>query len=451
MQSLRRQNQMSSKNARLNFRLYLVVMAVLVASVSPAVQAQQHPNDQGAADSIALVSYLSFDGSPRIAVDLYFFNDAQRLYDASVGFFWNNPNVQMDSAVLTPLADSVFDFVRVLYRNNIIDSTNLYRQFQFSGAVLSAPGLSPSASPQHMATYYFSAGTWEVGDSLCIDTVQFSAGTEMLFNDNASQLYIPVWQGRQCLAAVDDDGDGVTNLLDNCTDIANPLQEDQDADGVGDSCDFCGDLDNDGYGDGLIPGDTCATDNCPDEYNPDQFDNDSDGLGDACDVCTDSDGDGYGDGVSEADTCATDNCPGEYNPDQIDTDGDGLGDSCDVCTDTDGDGYGDPGFPSDTCGLDNCPSIYNPDQADWDHDGLGDVCDPSCCTGAVMGNIDCDPGDVVDITDIQVMVDHLFLTLEPLCCIEEADLDLTLEVDITDLSILIDNQFLTLTPLPACP
>jgi hypothetical protein len=48
-------------------------------------------------------------------------------------------------------------------------------------------------------------------------------------------------------------------------------------------------------------------------------------------------------------------------------------------------------------------------------------------------------------------VDHLFLSLDPLCCIDEADLDLSGEVDVTDLSILIDNQFLTLTPLDPCP
>lgn len=74
----------------------------------------------------------------------------------------------------------------------------------------------------------------------------------------------------------------------------------------------------------------------------------------------------------------------------------------------------------------------------------------NCCQGST-GNVNCSPDDAVDITDIQVMIDNLFLTLAPLCCEDEADTDLSGIVDITDLQLLIDNQFLTLTPLPDCP
>jgi hypothetical protein len=50
-----------------------------------------------------------------------------------------------------------------------------------------------------------------------------------------------------------------------------------------------------------------------------------------------------------------------------------------------------------------------------------------------------------------VLVDNQFLTLTPLGCEDEGDMDYNGNVDITDLQILIDNQFLTLTPLGACP
>jgi hypothetical protein len=44
--------------------------------------------------------------------------------------------------------------------------------------------------------------------------------------------------------AADDDGDGVSNLVDNCTLAANAGQADADGDGYGNACD--GDYNNDG-------------------------------------------------------------------------------------------------------------------------------------------------------------------------------------------------------------
>jgi hypothetical protein len=73
----------------------------------------------------------------------------------------------------------------------------------------------------------------------------------------------------------------------------------------------------------------------------------------------------------------------------------------------------------------------------------------TCCTGSSVGDVDCSSG--IDITDIQIAVDHLFLSLAELCCFDEGDMDFNGEVDITDLQLLIDNQFITLSPLPACP
>jgi hypothetical protein len=82
----------------------------------------------------------------------------------------------------------------------------------------------------------------------------------------------------------------------------------------------------------------------------------------------------------------------------------------------------------------------------------------SCCRG-FTGNVDCDPDDVVDVSDIQALIDNLFLSLSPLCCEAEANInypgsgypETDDEVDITDLSLLVDNQFLTLSPLSTCP
>lgn len=110
-----------------------------------------------------------------------------------------------------------------------------------------------------------------------------------------------------CSEGVDSDGDGWSDLCDNCPDVPNYDQVDVDRDGIGDACDPCIDSDFDGISDPGYEQPGCPTDdNCPLVYNPDQLDSDGDGIGDACD-----------------------NCPDVPNPHQRDKDGDGVGDMCD--------------------------------------------------------------------------------------------------------------------------
>jgi hypothetical protein len=194
----------------------------------------------------------------------------------------------------------------------------------------------------------------------------------------------------------DRDGDGVGDDCDNCLLVYNPDQKDSDGDLIGDLCDLCrfspaskgkeyeDDMDMPGHidADGDLVGDRC--DNCPGTYNPDQKDTDGDTVGDACDLCPnhkaaypeddncesawneDYDDDGFG--------YACDNCPFVSNPDQKNSDyvcnkpvsnKDGVS-ATNTCTPVD-DGYGDA--------CDNCPLVYNPDQKDTDKDGIGDACD----------------------------------------------------------------------------
>lgn len=77
--------------------------------------------------------------------------------------------------------------------------------------------------------------------------------------------------------AGDLDGDGVTDLVDNCPTTWNADQSNIDADGQGDVCDP--DDDNDGVAD--------TADNCPLVFNSSQTDIDADGLGDTCDPVDD--------------------------------------------------------------------------------------------------------------------------------------------------------------------
>ncbi len=72
------------------------------------------------------------------------------------------------------------------------------------------------------------------------------------------------------------------------------------------------------------------------------------------------------------------------------------------------------------------------------------------CTGTT-GNVDCDPDDLVDMGDLTVLIDHLYISLRPLCSPSEANVDGIYGVDMGDLTLLIDHLFIGLTPLPDCP
>lgn len=73
-----------------------------------------------------------------------------------------------------------------------------------------------------------------------------------------------------------------------------------------------------------------------------------------------------------------------------------------------------------------------------------------CCFGSV-GNVDCDAAEGMDISDLTSLIDHLFINLMPLCCPEEANIDLSGNVDIADLTELITLLFISGSPGPSCP
>ncbi len=75
----------------------------------------------------------------------------------------------------------------------------------------------------------------------------------------------------------------------------------------------------------------------------------------------------------------------------------------------------------------------------------------SCCAGST-GNVDCDPGEGVDISDLAALIDYLYITFTPLCCTTEANVDGSPDgnIDISDLSALIDFLYISFTPPAAC-
>jgi hypothetical protein len=72
-----------------------------------------------------------------------------------------------------------------------------------------------------------------------------------------------------------------------------------------------------------------------------------------------------------------------------------------------------------------------------------------CCVDPT-GNVDADPTNGIDITDLTLLVNHLFVTFEVLPCPEEADTNGDGVVDISDLTRLVNYLFVTFVPTADC-
>lgn len=369
--------------------------------------------------------------------------------------------------------------------NPIIRNTIITYSFQ-GKAIIAFPGASvyPNFTIENTDIYGNGGGDWtekiyhlaHINGNIsedplfCADTTRNFHINEKSFCNanhplNSTGMQIGFY-GVGCYGCDDADSDGICDINDNCPTTYNPLQIDSDFDGIGDDCDACiNDPENDTDGDGYcVDVDNCPTiynpsqsdidfdgigdecDNCQTSYNPDQSDVDLDGVGDSCDTCTDSDGDGFGNPGFPKNTCPDDNCYLLYNPDQIDSDGDGIGDECDGCYDPDGDGYGSPGYVNQLCDIDNCPDNYNPDQADSNLDGIGDAC---CCVG-IRGNVNADPQEKINISDIVAMVDYMFNSDIPYCP-NEIDVNGDGSIDISDFVYFIAYMFQNGTAPLNCP
>ncbi|MBI5267415.1 MAG: hypothetical protein HY851_09315 [candidate division Zixibacteria bacterium] len=74
-----------------------------------------------------------------------------------------------------------------------------------------------------------------------------------------------------------------------------------------------------------------------------------------------------------------------------------------------------------------------------------------CCRG-LSGNIDCDPNDMCDISDVTEFIDRHYMNPRPGCCSREEDVDGSSDgqADISDLTALIDYLFINFTPPAPC-
>ncbi|UCC44789.1 MAG: CRTAC1 family protein, partial [Candidatus Zixiibacteriota bacterium] len=71
------------------------------------------------------------------------------------------------------------------------------------------------------------------------------------------------------------------------------------------------------------------------------------------------------------------------------------------------------------------------------------------CCNRMTGNVDYDPGDIVDIGDLTALIDFLFISYTEPVCMEEANVDGVSPVDIGDVTDLISYLFIPPYPEPA--
>ncbi|MHC5004864.1 MAG: thrombospondin type 3 repeat-containing protein, partial [Planctomycetota bacterium] len=223
--------------------------------------------------------------------------------------------------------------------------------------------------------------------------------------------------------ALDTDGDGYSDDVDNCPDVANPDQTESDGDGLGDACETLADFCEEAmvicpgvYAGATVGATTDGSSSCTQfetgnkdvwfSYTPaadgtvtvdtcDGFAGNTLSIHTGCPgttanqvVCNDY--------CCQGLTCVTFDAVGGqtylirltgFNDNEIVYTLDLSGPACDA-DDVDGDGVSND--------ADNCPDHWNPGQADCDGDGVGDVC--AIATGL---DDDCDGNGVPDTCDVQ--------------------------------------------------
>ncbi|RKX26134.1 MAG: hypothetical protein DRP45_04260 [Candidatus Zixiibacteriota bacterium] len=180
----------------------ILVLAMMTLVTTTHAVFEQDACDSLAADTLKMVFSVQPDAAAsqmQVQLDMYVFNDGNNLMAFGGGYAWDNPNLYLDSAVIQPLPDSVFDLVRILYYWNDRDSSNSHQKLQFTGLRKVDNLLPPSSQERLWCSWYFTLTDWSVGDSIIIDTITTTSGNDghlVSGYDYASLcLYRPYWAG----------------------------------------------------------------------------------------------------------------------------------------------------------------------------------------------------------------------------------------------------------------
>lgn len=171
----------------------MLALALLIAGSE--VHGQSDPF--GITDTVGLVPVVTAGpegGQLEFRVDLYVFND-EGISGATMGFTWDNPKVQMDSARPSALAETSFTAGIFVYQYDDLAITNTNRLFLFGGLSFFTP-LPAGTAPALWASYYFTAEGWMETDAVVFDTLNWGMGADWLFVEfESGGELLPAWTG----------------------------------------------------------------------------------------------------------------------------------------------------------------------------------------------------------------------------------------------------------------
>ncbi len=153
--------------------------------------------EEGIIDTISMIATITPNAQAsllKLKLELWVFND-EPLVAANVGFGWDNPNLNLDSAVGTTLTTTGFQIGPFFYENNDIATTNANNRFLFGGVAIS-PMFTANASGRRLwASYYFTLSSWVNTDVINIDTLFFNEASVYQLVPALQVPIIPVWTG----------------------------------------------------------------------------------------------------------------------------------------------------------------------------------------------------------------------------------------------------------------
>lgn len=171
-------------------RLCCIIVVLLGTT---AVRAQQDVSDEGPADYFFVVSEPEPGlATQTVTAQLYFFNYPQTVAFADIGFSWSNQKARLEWVQWPDLTMAVFDYYRLCFYKNRLDSSNYYRRFCLRAGHLTYWGLEGEREPRLIATYRFRLENWTVDDTLCISTDPW---LQAKLTDRYGVQYVPVWSG----------------------------------------------------------------------------------------------------------------------------------------------------------------------------------------------------------------------------------------------------------------